>query len=424
MLALAFSNEPKAEPMPKKNPTTAKPRSKKIVPSVTFAQDDAAASIDRDGLLNQALSFKIGSATGWAELAMKAGGATDHEILDRLGDEWEGDPSESLISAKSLRVCAMGLSTGISWTDATWNPWQGCTKVSPGCEHCYMFRDMKRYGRDGSIVVRSSDATFKLPTKRKRSGEHAIHDGWKVFVCSWSDFFHERADRWRPDAWTIIRSRPGVIFQLVTKRPERIKDCLPDDWGDGWPNVWILTTAENQHYADLRIPELLNVPAAVRGVSIEPMLGPIDLRAIGVGEATGIYTDALRGLTLDPFGNVLHRGAALDWAIAGGESGPKSRPIHPDWVRSLRDQCVEASVAFHFKQWGEWSPSSANGHDYGEGVFLPSGDFIAANGIDDGDDVPPLDSLPWMFRVGVKQSGRTLDGRVWDQFPNQIARTK
>ena len=180
----------------------------------------------------------------------------------------------------------MGLQTGIEWTatilpdgtvlpGATWNPWTGCTKVSEACAHCYMFTDMKRYGKDGSIVNRSKPPTFNLPLKKKRDGSFAIPPGSKVFTCSWSDWFHVKADPWRAEAWEIIRQRPDVIFQIVTKRTERIAECLPSGWGSGWPNVWLIATVENQEWADVRIPQLLSVPAVVHGLSCEPLLGPI-----------------------------------------------------------------------------------------------------------------------------------------------------
>ncbi len=118
----------------------------------------------------------------------------------------------------------MGLQSHIQWTDATWNPWQGCTKISAGCAHCYMFSEMKRYGKEGSVVVRSAPATFRLPLKKTRGGAWAIPSGSRVFTCSWSDFFHELADAWRPEAWAIIKQRPDLIFQILTKRPERIRE--------------------------------------------------------------------------------------------------------------------------------------------------------------------------------------------------------
>ncbi len=134
----------------------------------------------------------------------------------------------------------MGEITGIGWTDATWNPWYGCSKVSPGCAHCYMFRDMKRYGSDPEVVTRSK-TKFDEPRKWKTPR--------RVFTCSWSDWFHEGADAWRAEAWAIVRDTPHLTYQILTKRPERIADHLPPDWGEGYPNVWLGTSVENQRFA-------------------------------------------------------------------------------------------------------------------------------------------------------------------------------
>lgn len=126
----------------------------------------------------------------------------------------------------------------IQWTKLTWNPWHGCKKVSPGCKFCYMYRDKARYNQNPVIVQRSRQETFNSPLKWREPGF--------VFTCSWSDFFIDEADKWRQNAWDIIRRTPHLIYQILTKRPERIKQCLPPDWGDGWQNVWLGTSVENQ----------------------------------------------------------------------------------------------------------------------------------------------------------------------------------
>lgn len=279
--------------------------------------------------------------------------------------------------------------TKIEWTDYSWNPWQGCHKVSPGCDNCYMHRDKKRFGQDPNIVVRSSPKTFSLPDR--------LPAGSKIFPCSWSDFFIEEADQWRDEAWDIIRRNPDKIFQIPTKRLERIPGCLPPDWGNGWPHVWLGASVENQKMADLRIPLLLKIRAAVRFVSIEPMLGPVDLDIpceTGNGSTFGLGT-ALAG---------------IDWVICGGESGPNARPMHPDWVRSLRDQCIEVGTAFWFKQWGEWAPFTQLEwvDDSSEIEHLRGPDAVL------GDDPCPV------YRVGKKAAGCLLDGREWKQFPKEI----
>lgn len=223
----------------------------------------------------------------------------------------------------------MGDTTGIQWTNKTYNPWTGCLKVSPGCKFCYMYRDKTRYGQDPMAIVRSSPATFNAPLRWKEPAH--------VFACSWSDWFVEEADDWRDEAWDIVRRTPHLTYQILTKRPERIQDHLPTDWGEGWPNVWLGVSVENQEYADKRIPLLLQMPTAVRWISAEPLLGPLDLRPylqmqyLGMGEE-------------EPM---------LSWVIVGGESGPHARPMHSDWVRSLRDQCKAAGVACFVKQAGE-----------------------------------------------------------------------
>src|SRR3990172_778380 len=125
----------------------------------------------------------------------------------------------------------MGKITGISWTDATYNPWYGCLKVSPGCKQCYMYRDMERYGKDPKVVTRAKPATFNSPLKWT--------EPQRVFTCSWSDYFIEQADEWRDEAWDIIRRTPHLTYQILTKRPENIFDRLPADWGNGWPNVFL-----------------------------------------------------------------------------------------------------------------------------------------------------------------------------------------
>jgi len=212
----------------------------------------------------------------------------------------------------------MGQQTIISWTERTWNPWRGCTKISPGCKNCYMFTAQKRYGRDPAVVVRTK--TWKDPARWQR---RAATEGWRelVFTCSWSDWFHETADAWRDDAWQVVRSCPNMIFQILTKRPERIADHLPSDWRDGYENVWLGTSIETSEYTG-RADMLRDVPAAVRFVSAEPLLGPLD------------------ELNLD----------GIDWLIVGGESGPGFRPMDHTWARVLRDRAIAAGVAFFFKQ--------------------------------------------------------------------------
>lgn len=214
----------------------------------------------------------------------------------------------------------MGDVTGISWCDHTWNWVVGCTKVSAACRDCYMYRDMRRFGRDPTVVQRAATGTFTAPVHRDRAGAWKWPDGDLVFTCSWSDFFHADADPHRSDAWDLIRRRPGLRFLVLTKRPERIAGCLPPNWGDGWENVAFGVTAENQEAADGRVPTLLRVPARWRFVSAEPLLGPV------------------------------HVPSGINWVIAGGESGPTARPADLAWYRSLLAQCRAAGVPYFQKQ--------------------------------------------------------------------------
>lgn len=243
----------------------------------------------------------------------------------------------------------MADNTRIQWTDRTWNPWQGCTKVSPGCDQCYMYRDKKRYGDNPAVVVRSKDPTFWRPFKKGKTGWKS---GDRVFVCSWSDFFHPAADNWRPAAWRIIRERPDLIFQILTKRPQYIAKRLPQDWGEGWPNVWLGATVEDQPRANERIPILLPIPAAVHFVSIEPMLGEVDLDGTPAGQAIGPCGQCGKTKS-NPECEACMGIPSLDWVIVGGETGPGARPMQTDWLQSVFDQCNTAGVPFFYKKAGD-----------------------------------------------------------------------
>lgn len=235
----------------------------------------------------------------------------------------------------------MGEATGIQWTEKTWNPIQGCHKVSLGCKNCYMFTEKRRYGQDPDRVVRSADATFYAPLRK-----------WKepslIFTCSWSDWFIEEADRWRADMWDVIRQTPHHTYQILTKRADRIAANLPTDWGAGWSNVWLGTSVENQEQADKRIPELLKIPAAVRFLSCEPLLSPVDLHRINcrdsclIGTHPCIETGRWDG----------KRGPHINWVIVGGESGSGARECRLSWVDSIVRQCASASVPVFVKQLG------------------------------------------------------------------------
>jgi len=208
---------------------------------------------------------------------------------------------------------------------AGWNPWHGCHKISAGCRHCYVYRMDARHGRDASKVVRNS--SFDLPIRHTRSGAWKIPAGETVYTCFSSDFFVEEADPWRDAAWAIMKARPDLHFFMITKRIHRLASCIPDDWGEGYPNVTICCTVENQAMADYRLPIYLKAPIRHKGLACEPLLEAIDLE---------------RYL----------RGGQIDYLVAGGESGEEARPCDYSWVLSLRDQCIRTGVDFRFKQTG------------------------------------------------------------------------
>jgi len=234
----------------------------------------------------------------------------------------------------------MGKTSEIEWTDATWNPWMGCRKVSLGCKLCYAERDMTRYGRDFSLVTRAKPATFRAPLKWK--------DPLRIFTCSWSDFFIEQADPWRAEAWEIIRQTPQHTYMILSKRLERLtRACLEALRWEPWPNVWLGVSAENQEQGDKRIPQLLQIPAAVRFVSYEPGLGPVDFGKWLVASGQGQEKKASH-LPL-----VTHH--CLNLLIIGGESArprSKARPFHLEWAFDALAQCRAAGVACFIKQLG------------------------------------------------------------------------
>lgn len=355
--------------------------------------------------------------------------------------------------------------TKIDWADMVWNPVTGCSKISEGCQNCYAERMTKRlqlmapkkYSQ--GFAVKCHHEALQEPLKIKKSQ--------RIFVCSMSDLFHndvpfEFIDR----VFAVMALCPQHTFIVLTKRPQRMaeycqrlgkhasKDPVslasvefaPEgsffwkltDIGWALPNVWLGVTAENQARADERIPILLQIPAAVRFVSIEPMLGPIDLgfdiatckccfprwksrwirlnrhiradfplaliEGNGQSQASpGLYRAEsnkhgalhINGLGVRP--SEATALAAPDWIICGGETGPGARPMHPDWVRSLRDQCAAANVPFFFKQWGEWFPDTKR-------CFLAQSQIFGNTAI---------------FKIGKKAAGHMLDGKEHRSFPKK-----
>lgn len=207
-----------------------------------------------------------------------------------------------------------------------WNPWHGCVKVSEGCAHCYMYYlDKVRGQADGSEIYRT--ANMRYPLAKDRNGNYKIRPGEMLRVCMTSDFFLAEADVWRDEAWAVMRARPDVVFFLLTKRPERVRDHLPADWGDGWENVFFNVTCENQRRADERLPYLLELPFKHKGVMCAPFIGPVSLaKALASGQ--------------------------IEQVICGGENYDGARPCHFEWVQALRAECVAADVTFNFIETG------------------------------------------------------------------------
>jgi protein gp37 len=243
--------------------------------------------------------------------------------------------------------------TGISWTDATFNPFIGCTAVSAGCDHCYAKTLVERWGGDFATRRRTSPANWRGPLKWNRQAESAGVRR-RVFCASLADVFDNQVpEQWRDDLWALILFTPWLDWQLLTKRPQNIAKMLPATWGRGWQNVWLGTTVENQEEADRRIPHLVAVPARVHFLSCEPLLGPLNLwRWIGVHhhpdndlsspESRVAMTAVIRATRRMMGGEM--------WVIAGSESGPGRRACDLSWVKNLRDQCASGGVPFHWKQ--------------------------------------------------------------------------
>ena len=334
----------------------------------------------------------------------------------------------------------MGKETSISWTDATFNPWWGCQKVSAGCTHCYAETFSHRLGQDiwgpPSTTSRRlfDDKHWAEPVRWNKAAEKAGVRR-RVFCASMADVFedHPQVVAPRERLWTLIEQTPMLDWQLLTKRPENMLGMLPAAWlAEPRPNVWLGTTVENQAAASARVHTLLLTPAAVRFLSVEPMLGPVDLTEIdthadGVLDALsptlwedvwatwrdseeGPEEEVLEGF-LDWFGlgemptGQLH--PTIDWVICGGESGAGARPMWPQWARDLRDQCADANVPFLFKQWGEYGPTLV----YADGlipiVFADHGEVAADNFV--------------MKKLGKKAAGNLLDGVEHNAFPAPTA---
>lgn len=330
--------------------------------------------------------------------------------------------------------------TKIQWATRVWNPVTGCSPVSPGCDNCYAFRMAKRlagrcgYPKNEPFRVTFHPERLDMPSRWRKPQ--------RVFVNSMGDLFHEQVPfEWIEEVFQEIRlsaqHNEGHSFMILTKRPERL--LKNTSWEDGdpsngdyssgvvpmykllpWPkNLWLGVTCETQEQADKRIPLLLQIPAAVRFISVEPMLG---LVVLPDEYLTGEYAPV-------DFGGAMteQNGPKINWVICGGESGPGARPMHPDWVRSLHDQCQDASVPFYFKQWGEFivpedSAESCrvcgctwNNACEGGCSWVEPG--LCSNCV--GKEEPSYRAVKYV-RVGKKAAGRLMDGRTWSEFPEVV----
>lgn len=331
----------------------------------------------------------------------------------------------------------MSATTGIEWADSTFNPWIGCTKVSPACDHCYAENYAKRTGQSSLWAGerrRTMASNWRAPVRwNAKRFMQCGECGWRgecdaeligcgrcgssvsmndarrrVFCASLADVFDNEVPReWRYDLLWLISNTPNLDWLLLTKRVGNAARMLNDEcarmgfpWPQKWPNVWLGATICNQEEADRDIPKLLATPAAKRFLSVEPLLGHICLNKIRHPE-TGMHMSALHR---QYDGNFYDSVAQVGWVICGGESGPNARPMHPHWVRDLRDQCADAGVPFLFKQWGEW----ARGGDLPE--HIASSTSCNFDG-----ELTADDERVW--KVGKKAAGRMLDGRTWDEVP-------
>lgn len=314
----------------------------------------------------------------------------------------------------------MGKKTGIQWTDATFNPWWGCTAISPGCDHCYAETHAHRFGTEWGAGAPRREFGDKHWNEPLLWNEAAKRDGVRrrVFCASMADVFDKDAPEGaRARLFALIEQTPHLDWLLLTKRIGNVAKMAPVSWmggpvqhgpdpanvHGGWPaNVWLGATIVNQEEADRDIPKLLAVPARVRFLSMEPLLGKVYLPFFYRHMAEGGG-----GPALAPAAKNLH------WVIVGGESGSEARPMHPAWALALRDQCRRAGVAFFFKQWGTWAPSDVMDHTFGQ---LETGRCAIID--EHGARQTGLRKGGAVFaNVGKYKAGRLLDGVEHNAFP-------
>ncbi len=332
----------------------------------------------------------------------------------------------------------MAANTKIEWAHHTFNPWIGCSKVSTGCQNCYAehFLDKRLHSvkwGDNGTRVRTSEANWKKPLQWDKAAA-AAGQRHRVFCASLADIFEDRAELepWRQDLLELIYQTKNLDWLVLTKRPDFALEWLGGSSGAGlailedMPHLWLGTSVENQEQADKRIDQLLQIPAQVRFLSIEPLLSSVDLSPwipAGANMPThfSTYTSEkaqaqyFDGLARSIYISRLEIG--IDWVIVGGESGPNARPMHPNWARTLRDQCAAANIPFLFKQWGEFTPfdhwpeEAATAFVYGVNI----------DGRSEQAWMQHCASQPgWepVVHVGKKTAGRLLDGIEHNAFPS------
>lgn len=325
----------------------------------------------------------------------------------------------------------MSENSKIEWTDHTFNPWEGCQKVGPGCDHCYAEARNARFSGGqpinwgpGAPRRRTSEANWRKPLVwNARHAEFFAARGrrQRVFCASLADVFDNAVSaQWRFSLLRLIADTPNLDWLLLTKRIGNAAEMLEqamraithqrEGWADnlGLANVWLGATVVNQTEADRDIPKLLATPARMRFLSMEPLLGPVEFSNVSR------RSDAVKMLGQPAL-------AGIDWVIVGGESGPGARPMHIEWARSVRDQCAFAGVPFLFKQHGEWAPGSG---DFGAGRYETAAvatDGRVVSGGFETSGYPPgassADGWAMVHRAGKKSAGRLLDGVQHDGFP-------
>lgn len=211
---------------------------------------------------------------------------------------------------------------------ADWNPWHGCKKISPGCDNCYVYRQDEMYGSIQDSSLCHKNIAFDLPIKKNRSGDYKISSGKIVFTCFTSDFLLPDADKWRSECWKMMKIRKDCWFYFFTKRIDRLEQCLPEDWGNGYDNVLIGCTVENQNRADYRLPIFNKLPIKHKSIIIAPILEGVDI--------SSYLKDDIEEVSV------------------GGESGFYARPCNYDWILNIRSQCIENNIPFRFHQTGAY----------------------------------------------------------------------